>query len=86
MRYIITFPNTHMAILAEKSLLQGGFSVGVMPVPSSISAGCGIALRVTDYQAAKTHVSENNILISAIYQAITSEKGTVYKQVDPECP
>lgn len=82
MFYIITFPNTHMAILAEKSLLQGGFSVGVMPVPSSIRAGCGIALRVTDHHAAKANLLENNIVIAEIYRAVTGERGTVYSEVD----
>ncbi|MEL1133712.1 DUF3343 domain-containing protein [Desulfitobacterium sp. THU1] len=82
MLYIITFPNTHMSILAEKSLQQGGFSVGVMPIPSSIKAGCGIALRVTDAQSASAHLSENEILFAEIYQAITTEKGTTYQQIN----
>lgn len=82
MFYIITFPNTHMAILAEKSLLQGGFSVGVMPVPSSIKAGCGIALRVADYHQPKAHLTQNSILIADIYQVVTSKQGTEYNLVN----
>ena len=82
MSYVITFPNTHMAILAEKYLLEGGFSVGVMPVPSSIKAGCGIALRVLDHERAKAHLSEKSIVVGEIYQALPSEKGTVFRNVN----
>ncbi|AGA70716.1 Protein of unknown function (DUF3343) [Desulfitobacterium dichloroeliminans LMG P-21439] len=84
MLYIVTFPNTHMAILAEKSLQQGGFSVGIMPIPSSIKAGCGIALRVTDAQAAQGHLLENEIHYGEIYLAITTEKGTTYQQINSD--
>lgn len=44
--YIISFENTHSAIKAESCLLAQRLSVGVMPRPSQISAGCGICLRI----------------------------------------
>lgn len=82
MRYILTFANTHAAIFAEKALLQAGYSVGVMPLPSGIKAGCGIALRVADYIASKALLEENNIVVSAVYQASAkAEEGTVYNEV-----
>lgn len=81
MSYIITFPNTHMAIYGEKALLQAGFSVGVMPVPASIKAGCGIALRVNDYLKAQEQLAESNIAFSEIYEAEQSEGKTHYKQI-----
>jgi selenide,water dikinase len=46
MEYIITFKNTNFAIKAEQCLLEQGLQVGVLPLPSHISAGCGICLRV----------------------------------------
>jgi len=47
MEYIITFKNTNFAIKAEQCLLTQGFSVGVLPLPSQISAGCGICIRMS---------------------------------------
>lgn len=46
MEYIITFENTHFAILSERHLLGAGLAVNVLPLPSQLSAGCGICLRL----------------------------------------
>lgn len=81
MSYILTFANTHAAILAEKALLQAGYPAGVMPLPSGIKAGCGIALRVADYIASNTLLQENNIVVSAIYQVSKNLQDTVYSEV-----
>lgn len=81
MSYILTFANTHGAIFAEKTLLQAGHSVGVMPLPSSIKAGCGIALRVGDYLASKALLQENNIVVAAVYQASVNSQETVYNEI-----
>lgn len=81
MSYILTFANTHAAIFAEKALLQAGYPVGVMPLPSGIKAGCGIALRVTDHISSNTLLKENNIVVSAVYQASANLQGTVYNEV-----
>lgn len=81
MAYILTFANTHAAIFAEKALLQAGYSVGVMPLPSGIKAGCGIALRVADYIASKALLQENNIVVAAVYQASANLNNTVYSEV-----
>lgn len=81
MSYILTFSNTHAAIFAEKALLQAGYTVGVMPMPSGIKAGCGIALRVADYMASDSLLKENNIFVSAVYQASKNFQGTVYREV-----
>jgi len=79
--YVLTFANTHTAIFAEKALLQAGYSVGVMPLPSSIKAGCGIALRVADYIASNALLKENNIIVSTIYQTSANSLGTEYSKV-----
>jgi len=79
--YILTFANTHGAIFAEKTLLQAGYSVGVMPLPSGIKAGCGIALRVADHLVAKALLQENNIVVAAVYQASLNSPDTVYSEV-----
>lgn len=81
MSYILTFANTHASIFAEKALLQAGYPVRVMPLPSSIKAGCGIALRVDDYIASNTLLKENNIVVTAVYQASGNAQGTGYSEV-----
>jgi hypothetical protein len=43
---IITFRNSHDAIMAERRLLDSGVEVRVMPMPPQLGAACGIALRV----------------------------------------
>jgi len=79
--YILTFANTHAAIFAEKALLQAGYPVGVMPLPSSIKAGCGIALRVVDYIASNALLKQNNIVVSAVYQVPENSQGPVYHEI-----
>lgn len=81
MAYILTFANTHAAIFAEKALLQAGYPVGVMPLPSSIKAGCGIALRVADYSMSNALLKDNNIVVSAVYQLPEDSQGSVYSEV-----
>ncbi|WP_088189352.1 DUF3343 domain-containing protein [Desulfosporosinus sp. FKA] len=81
MSYILTFANTHAAIFAEKALLQAGYSVGVMPLPSGIKAGCGIALRVDDYIASSEFLKKNNIIVAAVYQTSANAHETVYSEV-----
>ncbi|MDQ7095296.1 DUF3343 domain-containing protein [Desulfosporosinus sp. PR] len=81
MSYILTFANTHAAIFAEKALLQAGYQVGVMPLPSSIKAGCGIALRVADYIASNALLQENNLVVAAVYEVSANEHGTIYNEV-----
>ena len=55
MEYIVAFPNTHSAILAEQTLLNAGLPAGVMPMPAAISAGCGICLRLPENSAAEAY-------------------------------
>ena len=47
MEYIIKFDNTTSAIKAEKCLLERKIQAGVLPLPSRLSAGCGICLRIS---------------------------------------
>lgn len=82
MSYILTFAGTHAAIFAEKALLQAGHAVGVMPLPSGIKAGCGIALRVEDHIASKALLKEHNIEVAAVYQTLVNAEGTVYSEVE----
>ena len=46
MEYIITFTNTNYTMKAERALLDYQLQVGVLPLPSQLSAGCGLCLRI----------------------------------------
>lgn len=42
LRLIITFRDTVMAIRMEKAMKEAGLSGRIIPLPSAISAGCGL--------------------------------------------
>ena len=69
MEYIITFENTNHAIKAEQCLLEQKLNVGVLPLPSNISAGCGICIRLTsgEIKEALEVLSEKNITGIKVY-------------------
>lgn len=45
---IITFNSTHTAIDTEQKLLAAGLKVRLIPVPTQITAGCGLSLRFAE--------------------------------------
>lgn len=45
---MLTFKNTNFAITSEQYLLAKKLHVSAIPLPSDISAGCGISLRLMD--------------------------------------
>jgi hypothetical protein len=75
---LYTFNTTHDAIAAEKALLDHGISVRVMPMPPQISAGCGIALRISREDAAAAQ-NAAGVPIQGIYKI----QGTAYLPWNP---
>ena len=69
--YIITFPNTHSAIQAEKLLEKSLLSFLIMPVPRAISSGCGLAIKTSpDHYDEVTAVLEaGGVSIQGAYAA-----------------
>ena len=55
--------------MAEQSLLEGKFSVRVMPVPSSIREGCGFCLRLMpeELEQAVAFLTERGLTITEAY-------------------
>lgn len=53
---IITFSSTHLAIATEQRLLMAGLAVRIIPVPTQVTADCGLALRfsISDYAGIRT--------------------------------
>ncbi len=69
MEYIITFKNTNHAIQAEQFLIERKIPLGVLPLPSQISAGCGICLRIPpqEIKAALLALTNLDIKILGVY-------------------
>ncbi len=41
---LLTFANSHLVLKAEKSLESENMDIKVIPLPSEISAGCGLSI------------------------------------------
>ena len=80
MEYIITFKNTNAAIKAEQCLLEEKLHVGVIPLPSQISAGCGICLRLSqdEIQAALRILADAQIDETGLFSRTTENGRFVY--------
>jgi len=86
MEYIITFKNTNFAIKAEQCLLEQKMKVSVLPLPSQISAGCGICLKVTQteiIQALKA-LTDNGINERGLFSRLQENGKYVYSEVSEE--
>lgn len=70
MEIIFVFSGTNDAIHAERLLVNNGFAVGVMNLPASIKAGCGICLRLKPQYAAAAQkcLEENSYPYHGIYR------------------
>jgi len=70
MEIFYTFPSTHAVIFAEKVLLSAGLAVKVRPVPSAISAGCGLCLCVSleIRQQTEAEMEKHSVAFSAVYE------------------
>jgi len=82
--YIITFKNTSFAIKAEQYLLENKFQVSVLPLPSQISAGCGICLRIKqdEIQAVIKTLTEKNIDDIGLFSRTTENNRFSYNEVN----
>ncbi|MDI6799828.1 MAG: DUF3343 domain-containing protein [Actinomycetota bacterium] len=65
---IITFYSTHHALKAER-ILKEKIEVVVVPVPRSISANCGIALKIApeSEEEARVVLKEGRVPFEAIW-------------------
>jgi len=83
MEYIITFKNTNLAIKAEQCLLEQKLQIGVLPLPSQISAGCGICLRVKqdEINAALAALTDREIPNAGVYSRVTENGRYLYTEV-----
>ena len=68
--YIVTFNNTHEAILAESLCLENNLKVTMMPTPTYITKSCGISLKIElrDLDMLKNMVNDNKMAYKATYE------------------
>ena len=83
MEYIITFKNTNFAIKAEQSLLEQKMQVGVLPLPSQISAGCGICLRIVqdEIEPALKTLADKNISEIGLFSRVKENDRFSYNEI-----
>ncbi len=69
LKTIVTFPNTHAALAAEKFVETHNIRARIIPVPVEISAECGLSLCMDpDIEAEFTQIAdEENLVYSQIY-------------------
>lgn len=66
---LITFDSTHSAIRAEKELLSMDIKVKVIPVPTEITASCGLSIKINldDLCKARKILLKEKIQVSGYY-------------------
>ena len=72
---VFTFAHTRDAILAERALLARNIPVNVMPLPTTISAGCGLALRLASDDFSQSY--------AALGQAGIAPEGAYRREASP---
>ena len=84
MEYIITFKNTNHAIRAEQKLLELKLNVSVLPIPSHISTGCGICLRLkqNEIKRALDALSEKGIEEAGLFSREESNGQFTYTEIN----
>jgi len=46
--YVVLFPSVSHVMKAEKILINENISIKIIPVPKSISADCGVCIRIDE--------------------------------------
>jgi len=66
--YLITFENTHQAISSEQALQNCGFPVRIIPVPTELTANCGLAIRFDENFFPSIYQVLNSINYASLYK------------------
>ena len=80
---IICFESVSAAIMAEQILVEGSFTVRVMPTPSSIRAGCGFCLRFLpeDLEQAAEFLAKKGISAGETYIKEKTDDHASYRKI-----
>ncbi|MDD2277448.1 MAG: DUF3343 domain-containing protein [Bacteroidales bacterium] len=68
MKILLFFQNTHAVIKAEKAINSKGIEYQIMPVPTNISAECGMCIEINsaDYPIAQECLEQEAITFQQI--------------------
>ena len=68
--YIVTFNSTHHALAFEKYAKEYDIKITIMPVPRSIAASCGLAVKFAHdfFQSIEKLIKEKNLNYDGIYR------------------
>lgn len=82
MNAMITFNSPHLAMAAEK-LCEKSFTCRLIPLPTDIDAGCGLAMKIllADWDSIKKLLSDENLPINNIYKIIDDSPITKYEVI-----
>ncbi len=67
--YIATFNSTHHALSFEKYAKENGIKITIMPVPRSIAASCGLAVKFSHsyLENIEKLINEKNLNYAGLY-------------------
>ena len=70
LKIVITFHTTSEAMACEKALHEGGIPGRLIPIPTSISAGCGLAwcMLPSEKEGVMNYMEEKKLLFEGIYE------------------
>jgi len=78
MKFVITFPSSHLAMHANKTFMNSKIICEIIPTPRQISSECGFCLlgEIDDISTLKEFNSLNKINFDKIY----IKKGELYEE------
>jgi len=81
--YIITFQNTNYVMKAERALLDGSLCVVVLPLPSQISVGCGLCLKISELEikSALSALGDVNVGKICVYSRTPENNRHIYAEL-----
>ena len=77
--YVITFASTHDALEGEKRLLQAGEDPMIIPTPRSISAHCGLAIKIHYFSKEEAVKNLSNLGVNIENLYLGESKNTFQK-------
>jgi len=68
--YVVTFNSTHHALSFEKHAKEHDIKITIMPVPRSIAASCGLAIKFSQcfFERIENLIKEKNLNYESIYR------------------
>lgn len=85
-QYVFTFNSTHHALMFEKAAKRDAVKIIIMPVPRSIAASCGLAIKFNEEYLADivNMVRDKELNYAALYRIDDSESKKDYIEIDME--